>query len=204
MTTGVNLVALSLDNLEENKEKIKEKENIIINLDVGGVKYKTTISTLSSVKNSYWTTLVEGIDVSKQEIYLDYVDRDGRLFKFILNYLRNKDKVVLPILELDLLELRLEADYYHLIQLSKLIDVKLEVLKKEYIKECVYCKQKLNIINNKDTLCLDTTVIRDHIGFPIFNNSSQKYVWSCCYVETAMADTCIIAKYYHNRRHLFI
>uniref|UniRef100_A0A0K0DE43 BTB domain-containing protein n=1 Tax=Angiostrongylus cantonensis TaxID=6313 RepID=A0A0K0DE43_ANGCA len=63
----------------------------MISLDVEGVLFKTSMSTLTSVKGSYFEQLLQNNDWKKK---LDtqgnlFVDRDSTIFPLILNYLRD-------------------------------------------------------------------------------------------------------------------
>lgn len=92
----------------------------VVELNVGGVTYATTLATLhqaepdsplatiASTNGSEMSTMF-GRD-SKNRIF---IDRDGLLFRYILDYLRNK-KLSLPENFSERDRLRLEADYYGL------------------------------------------------------------------------------------------
>ena len=89
----------------------------VIELNVGGVTYATTFGTLqqadpdsplASIASSE-TRPMFGRD-SKNRIF---IDRDGVLFRYILDYLRNK-KLSLPENFSERDRLRTEADYYRL------------------------------------------------------------------------------------------
>ncbi|AFZ81350.1 potassium channel tetramerization domain-containing protein [Theileria equi strain WA] len=88
--------------------------NQVVNINVGGIRYTTTLSTLSRDKNSYLykyvVGVIKGIDFSNDdkcfEGYVNistvnpgdfisiFVDRDGNIFQYILNYLRNGELFV--------------------------------------------------------------------------------------------------------------
>ncbi|CAF4534125.1 unnamed protein product, partial [Rotaria sp. Silwood2] len=97
----------------------------VIELNVGGVTYATTISTLQQAEpdsplatitsiNSSETRTIFGRD-NKNRIF---IDRDGVLFRYVLDYLRNK-KLSLPENFSERDRLRLEADYYRLPNMSR-------------------------------------------------------------------------------------
>lgn len=61
----------------------------IIEFDVGGQHYSTTLTTLRQVPDNLLLKLVEErIPVIKRKKII-FIDRDGDMFKHILNYLRN-------------------------------------------------------------------------------------------------------------------
>lgn len=87
----------------------------IVELNVGGVHYTTTLTSLKSEKTSLlheiFTNLEEnGIKDSKGRIFLD---RDGVLFRYVLDYLRDK-QITLPEGFRERIRLRKEAEYFRL------------------------------------------------------------------------------------------
>ena len=93
----------------------------IITLNVGGVTYITTKQTLM-VPSSYFECMFSG--QMKPGVYIDddiFIDRDGKIFRHVLNYLRNRDRWIPPSdIELygDLLN---EADFYGLTEMKKIL-----------------------------------------------------------------------------------
>jgi hypothetical protein len=63
----------------------------IIRLDVGGVHYNTTRSTLCRVAGSMLERMFNGSIPSKKVKGRYFIDRDGLLFQYILRYLRDTD-----------------------------------------------------------------------------------------------------------------
>ena len=65
----------------------------IVKLNVGGVKYVTTKSSLFSKGENFLTLLISNNDEQKMLTSHDdegfiFIDRDGELFRYVLNYLR--------------------------------------------------------------------------------------------------------------------
>ena len=97
----------------------------IVELNVGGVTYATTLGTLqqaepdsplaviSTLNNAEIRTIFGGD--SKNRIF---IDRDGMLFRYILDYLRNQ-KLSLPENFSERDRLRMEAEYYRLVNMTK-------------------------------------------------------------------------------------
>lgn len=116
-------------NQEERRfreEKEKEKEKIVdqqlrsskkIKLDVGGVHYSTSITTLTSHPNSMLAAMFSGrFSLEKDEDGCFFIDRDGRLFGIILSWLRTG---VLSYTEhADLIALKEEAKYFQLEEMN--------------------------------------------------------------------------------------
>ncbi len=89
----------------------------IINLNVGGVIYTTTHSTLTKYPDSMLSKMFTGLLPSAQDSNGNYfIDRDGKLFRYILIFLRSS-QLLLPddFQELDLLAA--EADFFQILPL---------------------------------------------------------------------------------------
>lgn len=86
-----------------------------VKLNVGGKIYKTTLSTLLKDPNSMLSAMFSG----RHELNQDeedgayFIDRDGELFRYVLNYLRN-DELFCPDDKLFRKELLAEARFYQL------------------------------------------------------------------------------------------
>jgi len=100
---------------QERQPKNYNVERII--LDIGGFRYSTSLSTLTSVPGSYFGKLFGGPFPSHLvgEDGSIFLDRDGRLFRFVLNYLREPEAYELRLrVKQDLDDLREEARFYGL------------------------------------------------------------------------------------------
>jgi len=119
---------------EEEKEiidKVSSKLKNIIKLDIGGVRFKTSKSTLTNF-DSYFKSMFSG----RHAIELDedgyiFIDRDGTYFHYILNYLRNGN-ILLPNDEDILFNLSNEVNFYCLNDLKQMIDNKLTKYEEKY------------------------------------------------------------------------
>ncbi len=98
-----------------NNKVEKEVSNIII-LDIGGIKFKTTKRTLQKY-DIIFNGLIESC-IDNNEIF---IDRDGKYFEYILEFLRNGDNVILPDDETINKKIYLECQYYCLIELQNKI-----------------------------------------------------------------------------------
>lgn len=88
----------------------------IIELNVGGVHYTTTLSTLTRDPDSLLGQMFTGR--SRTPILRDskgkyFIDRDGVLFRYTLDFLRNQ-KLTLPENFHECERLRQEADYFQM------------------------------------------------------------------------------------------
>jgi len=84
-------------------------------LDIGGHHFSTSVSTLTSIPGSYFHQLFsnpipDDMKTSDNRVFLD---RNGKLFRYVLNFLRNPSRFKLLLRnKQDLDELREEAIFY--------------------------------------------------------------------------------------------
>lgn len=96
----------------------------IVELNVGGQVYVTRLETLKAAPNSLlWAKFGQG---SPDELPKDnkgrfFFDRDGSLFRYILDYLRDSE-LFLPEFFKEKRRLRKEADYFQLPELSRRLE----------------------------------------------------------------------------------
>lgn len=84
----------------------------VVNLNVGGKVYTTYVTTLKTFPNSMLAKMVSGtLAVGTDDKGNYFIDRDSKLFRHILNFLREPDDL-LPIITG---ELQVEARYYGLL-----------------------------------------------------------------------------------------
>lgn len=109
-----------------------------VSVEVGGDKFRTGLHTLARCQGSVFPKLVEPLynrddTRSKRDPYI-FIDRDGKHFRFILNYLRQGDKVMgwsamrNPDIS-TLNEILDEVKYYKIAGLEKLLRRKMSSLK---------------------------------------------------------------------------
>ncbi|OWF54174.1 BTB/POZ domain-containing protein KCTD6-like [Mizuhopecten yessoensis] len=91
----------------------------LIHLNVGGVMYTTTKATLCKYRDSMLGAMFIGsMRSATDQNDCPFIDRDGEMFKYILNFLRSS-KLSLPDDFKDFDLLAVEADFY---QIQPLID----------------------------------------------------------------------------------
>lgn len=100
----------------------------IVELNVGGVFYTTSLSTLVKEKESLLGQIFSGQCKAAPTILKDnkgkyFLDRDGVLFRYVLDYLRNQ-KLVLPENFHEKERLKQEADFFKLPNMAKCINSK--------------------------------------------------------------------------------
>ena len=95
-----------------------------VTLNVGGTLYTTTVRTLLSEPNSYFTDLFGGKrdDAVQAEVF---IDRDGELFKHILRFLRaspeGKPQLMQTLSVADKVALLEEAKFFQLENMEELL-----------------------------------------------------------------------------------
>lgn len=116
--------------------------NEIIELNVGGFSYTTSRTTILSYPDSMLSRMISGhmptATDTKQRIF---IDRDGPLFRHILNFLRDK-RLNLPENFSEYAQLRQEADFYRIEPIINHLD-------------CIF-HNKLNI-NSKNSISSSMT-----------------------------------------------
>jgi len=105
------------ERMKQNMEvitKIHTSNNQIVKLDVGGVHYSTTVDTLRAVPNSLLDCMFSGqFKVEPDENGRYFIDRNGKLFAFILDFLRN-GSIELPTDSQKKKQVLAEAEYFGL------------------------------------------------------------------------------------------
>lgn len=106
-----------------------------IKLNVGGIFYETTDTTLLSVngESNYFSLYLARVEKSLDRVTNEgettielFIDRSGFLFQYVLDYLRTGTIVAVPDKDHIIRGLLLEADFYLLESLSLLLSKKLE------------------------------------------------------------------------------
>jgi len=98
---------------------------MVVDLNVGGVFYSTSVSTLTSHADS---RLAKLFNVGENKMAVErvfhngkiFIDRDGILFRYVLDYLRSS-QLLLPASFQEHERLRHEAEFYELPDLVKCI-----------------------------------------------------------------------------------
>lgn len=93
----------------------------VVELNVGGVFYTTALTTLTRETDSHLATIFgEKLSLEKDAKGKYFLDRDGVLFRYVLDFLRNQ-ALVLPEGFRERERLRQEANFYGLAGLEKAI-----------------------------------------------------------------------------------
>lgn len=109
----------------KEQDSVQNPPSDVIELNVGGQVYYTRHGTLTSFPNSLLGKLFSNKKGSSNDLSRDlrgryFIDRDGFLFRYVLDYLRDK-QVVLPDHFPERGRLKREAEYFQLPDLAKLL-----------------------------------------------------------------------------------
>ena len=112
--------------LDSNIATVTQVFPPIVELNVGGVFYTTALTTLTKDTENLLGQMFTG--KSKTPVLRDskgkfFIDRDGVLFRYILDYLRNQ-KLVLPESFSEKERLRNEADYFQMPEMLDALNAK--------------------------------------------------------------------------------
>lgn len=107
--------------LASNEKPGRMNSEDLVTLNVGGKLFTTRLSTLKQFPTSRLAGMVDGRDPEFKTVNGQiFVDRDGALFSFILDFLRNHE-LLLPSDFSDYLRLQREALFYELDSLVELL-----------------------------------------------------------------------------------
>jgi hypothetical protein len=98
--------------------RIFELQKQEVKLDVGGFRFSTSFQTLGSMPDSLLAAMLSGsypLERDEEDGSL-FIDRDGRHFHHVLNYLRSPEEFVVPGDLVILRELAKEVEYYKLVR----------------------------------------------------------------------------------------
>lgn len=103
---------LNLNSLDDNSNRNTNHD--LVSLNVGGEIYATTLDTLTRCRDSMLGAMFTGqIPVVKDNRGNIFIDRDGKVFRYILNFLRSSS-LDLPESFSELALLRREADFFQI------------------------------------------------------------------------------------------
>jgi hypothetical protein len=106
------------------KEIVKHNGELFVQINVGGKIFMTKLSTLLNVKGSLFEKIILSQFYDKgEEIFFD---RSPRMFNYILNFMRYRYLNFSNFTNKELLDLRIEADYYGINKIIDRIDIILE------------------------------------------------------------------------------
>ncbi|XP_072050109.1 BTB/POZ domain-containing protein KCTD6-like [Amphiura filiformis] len=114
----------------------------IVKLNVGGVIYTTSRSTLTKYPNSMLGTMFSGrLPTTKDEHGNYWIDSNGEIFRYVLDFLRH-GCLTIPEHFKDFELLEKEADFYQLPELTKAVKT----------RSCTQCGKQINDTEEKEHL----------------------------------------------------
>lgn len=103
---------LNLNSLDDNSNRSSDHD--LVSLNVGGEIYTTTLDTLTRCRDSMLGAMFTGqIPVVRDSRGNVFIDRDGKAFRYILNFLRS-GSLDLPGSFSELALLQREADFFQI------------------------------------------------------------------------------------------
>ncbi|XP_033124789.1 BTB/POZ domain-containing protein kctd15-like [Anneissia japonica] len=160
-----------------------------VHIDVGGTMYTSSLETLTKYPNSKISKLFSGqipivLDGLKQHYF---IDRDGPLFRNVLNFLRTS-KLNLPLNFNEMDALYEEVRYYELHEMLDAMDAlrssnqrqKMTVKGENTDHECVIiqttpdCGERINISGDKNLI----HEVFPEVGSVICNSAGSNYGWT--------------------------
>lgn len=142
----------------------------ILKLNVGGVFYTTAKSTLTCVYGSYlWKIATGDLYVMRDEKGSLFIDRDGYVFRYILNFLRT-NRLIVPQGFKELHMLKEEAKFFGLEDLSSQVD---KVIKSRNRKPRPRLSRRLSRSWGSDL----TKISTDENGSVIFEDEGSDFFY---------------------------
>jgi hypothetical protein len=192
--------------IKEEKERLekwslqlkKEKEFVAnqqirsqkkIELDVGGKKFSTSLATLTSKPDSMLAAMFSGrFPLEKDEKGRYFVDRNGKHFEKILEWLRSEE---LPSFndEKQQESFMKELDYFQILDLREMIQSKQEILQMED-----YPPFQFNLDSNHagNVMLRSPTEIHIVSNSGIFGNKAVPKNRKCYWEATFFGENCLI------------
>lgn len=158
------------EKMNEHIKQYKLNDSKPVKLNIGGDRFVTCINTLLKIPNTLFTRLLESPDINLEEEI--YIERSGKLFKTILQFLRYNDFNYKNYSKQTLLDLLEEADFFDISPLFNQINDltrDIELLNMEYSGDYIFKgqtagTQKFEDLKSKD---LQTGVCAKAPGFII-------------------------------------
>jgi hypothetical protein len=116
----VELVEAALAEKQKFASELRVRAGTKVKLDVGGIYFTTSVTTLLSEPDSMLAAMFSGRhELEKDDDDRVFIDRDGKLFKYVIQYLRDGDLDVSELSSGVKKRLRREAAFYCLPKLEE-------------------------------------------------------------------------------------
>jgi BTB/POZ domain-containing adapter for CUL3-mediated RhoA degradation protein len=164
-----------LDEEEENPMlgAVKQKSPCkYIKLNVGGALFTTTLATLLKEDNMLRAMFSGRMEVQTDEEGWILIDRSGKHFGLILNFLRD-GSVSLPESRKECMELLAESRFYLIDDLTDAVELQLEKLKDEHEPLC-----RVPVITSPEEEHLIVSTSCKPVVKLLYNRGSNKYSYT--------------------------
>ncbi len=103
--------------------RVQEFQKSKIKLDIGGHRFTTALATLTSVPGSFLARMFSGDHTltADEDDGSFFIDRDGRNFHYVLNFLRDPNVCELPSDRHTLRDIIKEAEHYGIVGWSVVV-----------------------------------------------------------------------------------
>lgn len=177
-----------------------------IDLNVGGMHFLTSLSTLTNFPGSYFGVMFSGrhdLKAMQCEDGSYFIDRDGTHFRCILNYLRNGEEVVESFSRLSadvVLDLLCEAKFYQLDGLVKALQREIDVITQDNvmyhfrigIDDAYYSMEEI-VFENKSMTGLSFVKIKFIKAVSFINcNLSNSVFHRCEFCSSVIFKNCLL------------
>lgn len=141
----------------QNQQMSTHASQRYVKLNVGGRLFSTSLDTLTKQDNMLRAMFSGRLDVSTDADGYILIDRCGRHFEFLLNYLRDDDPTYVQIVlqdksELELFEILKEAKFYCMQPLVAMIEQKIMLSKAQSAAEPYFGPSVVSMITSKADL----------------------------------------------------
>lgn len=172
---------LELEAEKKTMENVHKFQSNQVTLDVGGKRFKTSLSTLRKEPNTMLAAMFSGRhELTPDEDGSYFIDRDGTHFCFVLDFLRDGDDACLPKKKDVLERLLREADFYQIERLSSSIG---KLLKPQLSQKDVEIKLRLRpftsnfVSENGQTMTSSSIAINTSFDYCVINDVTLSGVY---------------------------
>eukprot|EP01118_Nematostelium_gracile_P010356 TRINITY_DN3559_c1_g1_i11.p1 TRINITY_DN3559_c1_g1~~TRINITY_DN3559_c1_g1_i11.p1 ORF type:complete len:257 (-),score=51.53 TRINITY_DN3559_c1_g1_i11:175-945(-) len=102
------------ENLQKQVEEAFGKTKSQINLNVGGQRFSTSRSTLTSIEDTYFYAMLSSDQWKPNEYGEYFVDRSPKYFQRIIDYMKNGKLILNGLDDHEKKEMKKELDYYQI------------------------------------------------------------------------------------------
>jgi hypothetical protein len=169
----------------------KGVDNPYVTLCVGGVAFSTSVQTLMCGGGILAELMQMNTTFDEPNPTFDepnpttlVLDRDPQMFSYVLDYLRNKNLMTIPVTEELRAKLVTESLYFGYGSLQAMVE---KVINERDFSECIHCDQRLHVKTFSTRWCKVGFHPRRHTGKLILATKAMTGQsvcrWDCCQQE---------------------